>query len=153
MDMRRIYVLFSDDFPITRRMVQHLSHLSIKWNRTVVTIQGLTQLFDTEVLSSLSRFALSGEVASTNDLRQVLSVLSAQCSISFDIRIYEGIRLVRSDVSQVLLETFRQLKSRTPIELTLELWSDSYMIQAVTLPHKRLLLRDKRSVDSKRIVA
>jgi hypothetical protein len=153
MDMRVICVLFRNDFPVTQRMVQHLSHLSIKWTRTVLTVKGITQVFDTEVLSSLSRFSLTGRMASTNDLRQLLSILSAQCSTSFDIRIYEAISLVRSDVSRVLLETFRQLKSRTPIELTLELCSDNYMIQAVTLPHKRLLLRDEQNVDSKRIVA
>ena len=148
-----IYVLFNDDLPINRRMVPHLSHLSINWKNTVVTIEDLTLLFDTEVLSSLSHFSLTGKMATTNDLRQLLSILSTQCSTSFDIRIYERISLVRSDASRVLLETFRQVESRTPIELTSELRSDSYRIQAVTLPHRTLQLCIRHSVDSDRVVA
>ena len=146
-------MLFSDDLPINRRMVPHLSHLSIKWERTTVTMKDLTLLFDNEVLSSLSHFSLTGAMTTTNDLRQLLSILSTQCSTSFDIRIYERISLVRSDVSRVLLETFRQVESRTPMELTLELRSDSYMIQAVTLPHRTLQLCTRHRFDSERVVA
>jgi hypothetical protein len=46
-----IDVSFSDDFPINRRMVQQLSHLSIDWKTTAITIKDLTRLFDIEVLS------------------------------------------------------------------------------------------------------
>ena len=148
-----IYVLFSDDCPINRCMVPHLSHLSINWKTTTMTIKDLTRLFDIEVLSSLSHFSLTGEMANVNDLQQLLSILSAQCSTSFELRIYKGIALVRSDVSRVLLETFRQVKSRTPIELTLELCSDSHMIQVVTLPHKRLHLYIEQNFNSNRVVA
>ena len=150
---RLSFFLFSDDLPINRRVVSNLCRLSITCSDTSMTFADLTRLFDLEVLYSLSHFSLVGRVSSTSVVQQLLSILSVQCSYSFDVYWYDTPRLTRSEASKILVNTCRQLKSRKPIELTLKLCSDMYKIQLRTLPRRELHIDIDRAAESELISA
>jgi hypothetical protein len=151
--VRDIAFVFSVGLPISRRMVSNLCRLSITCRDTSLTFEDLTGLFDLEVLCSLSHLALVGRVSSASVVQQLLSILSVQCSYSFDVYWYDTPNLTRTEASQLLVKTFRQLRSRKPIELTLKLHSDMYKIQLRTLPRRELHINIDRAAESKLISA
>jgi hypothetical protein len=151
--VRDIAFVFSVGLPISRRMVSNLCRLSITCRDTSLTFEDLTGLFDLEVLCSLSHLALVGRVSSASVVQQLLSILSVQCSYSFDVYWYDTPSLTRTEASQLLVKTFRQLKSRQPIELTSDLCRNHCEIQLRTLPRRELRIDDDRATGSKLISA
>ena len=92
------------------------------------------RLFDSDVLFSLTKFTLVGLIIGPNVLRNLLSMLSQQCSYAFNVRWSIPTAISLSDTSAILLDMFRQLKGRVPIELELSLFTDRYSIEASTMP-------------------
>src|ERR1700722_19576622 len=125
-------MFFSQAPTIDRRLVPNLRRLKITWQDRVVTLQALNQLFHRDVFFSLTHFSLIGRVANVHVIQQLLSTLSAQCSYSLDVMWYVETALARSDVSTILLDTFRRLKGRKTMELELTLYSNCYGMSAFT---------------------
>jgi hypothetical protein len=94
----------------------------------------LDRLFDRDVLFSLTNFTLVGMVTGSDVIRNLLSMLSQECSYKLIVRWNVKTTIPLLDRSIILLDTFRQLKGRVPIELELSLYNDGYFIEAFTLP-------------------
>jgi hypothetical protein len=91
-------------------------------------------LFEDDVFSSLTNFTLLGEITDLDVLHKVLSKLSNQCVYRFDVlwAVKDDVSL--SDTSDILSNTFQQLKGPIPIELELTVKRDTYSVRAMTLP-------------------
>ncbi|CAF3595229.1 unnamed protein product [Rotaria sordida] len=105
---------------IDKRLVPNLRRLKITLKYDTNAMDLLDQLFDHNVLFSLTKFTLEGMVTGPN----VVSKWIVKTTISL------------SNTSSILLNTLQQLKGRIPIELELCLYNDSYSIKAFTLPRK-----------------
>ncbi len=119
---------------IDKRLVPNLRRLKISSKHVTFANGLLDRLFDCDVLFSLTNFTLVGMVIGLNVLRNLLSMLGHQCSYAFDVRWSVPTAISLSDTSDILLDMFRQLKGRVPIELSLELSENSYSIEASTTP-------------------
>ena len=97
-------------------------------------MEQLDQLFDYDVLFSLTKFILSGIVTGPNIVRKLLSMLSHQCSYTLMVRWNVETMISLSDTSVILSDTFRQLQSRIPIEVELSLYHHGYYIDIFTVP-------------------
>jgi len=124
---------FSRFSKIDKRLVPNLRCLKITLNN----IHGpelLDQLFDHDVLFSLTNFKLLGLVTGPDVVRNLLSMLCHQCSYTLMVRWHVKTMISLSDTSAILLDTFRQLQGRIPIELELSLYHHGYCIKALTVP-------------------
>ncbi|CAF4278475.1 unnamed protein product, partial [Rotaria sordida] len=99
---------------IDKRLVPNLRRLKITLKYDTNAMDLLDQLFDHNVLFSLTKFTLEGMVTGPN----VVSKWIVKTTISL------------SNTSSILLNTLQQLKERIPIELELCLYNDSYSIKA-----------------------
>ncbi len=130
-----MFVYFSQYTPINKRLAPNLRRLKMNWVEKVVNVKSIEQLFECDVLFSLTNFTLLAQINDLNVLHNVLSKLSSQCFYRFDVKwnvIDEEVSLL--DTSNVLSKTFEQLKGPMPIELELFLKRDNYSIRAMTLP-------------------
>ncbi|CAF3639615.1 unnamed protein product [Rotaria socialis] len=122
--------------PIDKRLVPNLRRLKITLKYDINAMELLDQLFDHDVLFSLTKFALEGIVTGPNVVSKLLSMLSHQCSYTYIIRWIVKTTIALSNTSSIFLNTLQQLKGRIPIELELCLHNDGYSIDACTLPRK-----------------
>ena len=94
----------------------------------------LDQLFDHDVLFSLTNFTLLGLVSGAEIVRNLVSMLCHQCTYTLMVRWHVKTMISLSDTSVILLNTLRQLQGRIPIELEISLYHDGYCIKASTIP-------------------
>jgi hypothetical protein len=73
-------------------------------------------------------------VAGPHVIHNLLLMLSEKCSYALAVRWSVQTVLPSTDISNILLDTFQQLKGRIPIELELSLNQDSYSVVALTVP-------------------
>ncbi|CAM4985216.1 unnamed protein product, partial [Rotaria socialis] len=116
--------------PIDKRLVPNLRRLKITLKYDINAMELLDQLFDHDVLFSLTKFALEGIVTGPNVVSKLLSMLSHQCSYTYIIRWIVKTTIALSNTSSIFLNTLQQLKGRIPIELELCLHNDGYSIDA-----------------------
>ncbi|CAF0774666.1 unnamed protein product [Rotaria sordida] len=121
---------------IDKRLVPNLRRLKITLKYDTNAMDLLDQLFDHNVLFSLTKFTLEGMVTGPNVVSKLLSMLCHQCSYTYIVRWIVKTTISLSNTSSILLNTLQQLKERIPIELELCLYNDSYSIKAFTLPRK-----------------
>jgi hypothetical protein len=133
-----LLIYFSRIIPINKRLAPNLRRLLIGWNRCINSVKSINQLFDRDVLFSLTKFTLSAKMAGPHVLNDLLSMLSPQCLYSFDIEWSVSSALSLSETSKILSDTFQQLKGSVPIELELCLEINCippmYSIRVITLP-------------------
>ncbi|CAF4328177.1 unnamed protein product [Rotaria sp. Silwood2] len=122
--------------PINRRLAPNLCRLNISWNECIVTVKSINQLFERDVLFSLIKFTLSAKMAGPHVLHNLLPMFSSQCLISFDVWWCVTTVVSLSEVSNILSDTFQQLKGSVSIELELSLEENMYSIRAVTAPRR-----------------
>jgi hypothetical protein len=99
-----------------------------------MNVDSINELFELDVLFSLTKFSLSAEVDGSYVLQDLRSMLSSQCLYSFDVIWSVGSVISLSDTSKILSDTFQQLKGRVPIELQVSLEENWYYVRAVTVP-------------------
>ena len=100
-----------------------------------INLKSIEMLFEDEVLFSLTNFTLLAKITDLDVLHNVLSKLSSQCLYRFDVSwnvMDDEVSL--SDRSDVLSNTFEQLKGPMAIELELSSKQDHYSMRAMTLP-------------------
>ncbi|CAF0738379.1 unnamed protein product [Adineta steineri] len=119
---------------INKHLLPNLRRLKITLNNGIGDIEPLDQLFGHDVLFSLTNFTLLGVVSGSKVVRNLLSMLSHQCSYTLMVNWCVETMISLSDTSTILLNTFRQLQSRIPIELKLSLHHHSYSIAVLTIP-------------------
>jgi hypothetical protein len=129
-----LLIYFSRVFSIDKRLLPNLRRLKITSKYNTHTIELPDRLFDRDVLFSLTNFTLVGMVTGPYVVRKLLSMLCHQCSYVLNVRWHVKTAISLSDTSVVLLNTFRQLKGRVPIELELSLYDNSYSIRVLTVP-------------------
>lgn len=127
-------IYFSRVFSIDKRLTPNLRRLKISSKYNVHAMELPDGLFDRDVLFSLTNFTLVGIVPGLYVVRKLLSMLCHQCSYILNVRWHVKTAISLSDTSVILLDTFRQLKGRVPIELELSLYGNSYSIRALTVP-------------------
>ena len=127
---------FNGVFSIGKRLLPNLRRLKMVFKSNSYAEGLLDRFFDRDVLFSLTNFTLVGLVIDGDVVRKLLSMLSQQCSYTFDVRWFVNIPISLSDTSTILLDTFQQLKGRIAVELELQLSSsyDIYSIEAFTPP-------------------
>jgi len=119
---------------IDKRLLPNLRRLKITSEYNTHDNVLLDRLFDRDVLFSLTNFTLVGMVTGSDVIRNLLSMLSQQCSYKLIVRWTVKTTIPLLDRSVVLLDTCRQLKGRVPIELELSLYDGGYFIDAFTVP-------------------
>ncbi len=120
---------------IDKRLLPNLRRLKIMLKYNTRTNGLLNRLFDRDVLFSLINFTLVGMVTGPDVIRNLLSMLSQQCSYKLVVRwTVKTTMPPLSNRNVILLDTFRQLKGRAPIELELTLDNKGYFIEAFTVP-------------------
>jgi len=129
-----LLIYFSRVFSIDKRLTPNLRRLKISSKYNVHAMELPDGLFDRDVLFSLTNFTLVGIVPGLYVVRKLLSMLCHQCSYILNVRWHVKTAISLSDTSVILLDTFRQLKGRVPIELELSLYGNSYSIRALTVP-------------------
>jgi hypothetical protein len=128
-----LLIYFSRVSKIGKRLVSNLRCLKITLKNYVHGVE-LDQLFDHDVLFSLTNFTLLGLMTGPDVVRNLLSMLCHQCSYTLMVRWHVETMISLSDASVILLDTFRQLQGRIPIELELSLYHHGYCIKALTVP-------------------
>lgn len=128
------FVSFSQYTPINKRLAPKLRRLKMYWIEKIIKMKSIDMLFESDVLFSLTNFTFLAPIDDLNVLHHVLSKLSSQCLYRFDVTwcVMDDIWL--SDTSDILSNTFDQLKGSIPIELEVYLEQDEYSIRAMTLP-------------------
>ncbi|CAF4685277.1 unnamed protein product [Rotaria sp. Silwood2] len=121
---------------IDKRLVPNLRCLKITLKYDINAMELLDQLFDHDVLFSLTKFTLEGMVTGPNVVSKLLSMLCHQCSYTYIVRWIVKNTISLSNTSSILLNTLQQLKGRIPIELELCLYNNGYSIETFTLPRK-----------------
>jgi hypothetical protein len=129
-----LLIYFSRVSSIDKRLVPNLRRLKITSKYNIDAVELLDGLFDRDVLFSLTNFTLLGMVTGPYVVHNLLSMLSHQCSYTLFVRWHVKTAISLSHTSVILLNTFRQLKGRIPIELELSLYDNSYSITALTVP-------------------
>jgi hypothetical protein len=97
-------------------------------------VKSIKELFEHDVLFSLTKFTLLAKIAGPCVLHNLLSMLSSQCLYSLDVKWFLGTVVSLPETSNILSDTFEQLKGPVPIELELSLEKNMYFIRAVTVP-------------------
>jgi hypothetical protein len=128
-----LLIYFSRVSKIGKRLVPNLRRLQITLTDYTPGVEP-DQLFDHDVLFSLTNFILLGLATGPDVIRNFLSMLCHQCSYSLMVRWYVEAITSLSDTSVILLNTFRQLQGRISIELELTLLYQGYRIEAFTVP-------------------
>jgi hypothetical protein len=129
-----LLIYFSRVSSIDKRLVPNLRRLKIRSKYNMNTMELPDGLFDRDVLFSLTHFTLVGMVTGPYIVRNLLSMLSHQCSYVLNVRWCVENAILLSHTSVILLDTFRQLKGPVPIELELSLYPNGYSIIALTIP-------------------
>jgi hypothetical protein len=115
-------------------VIPNLRRLKITSKYDIRTVELLDRLFDHNVLFSLTKFTLLGIVSGPDVVHNLLSMLHPQCLYVLNVIWFVQTVVSLSNTSAILLDTFRQLKGRIPIELELSLGYDRYSIRALTVP-------------------
>lgn len=100
----------------------------------MMNLESINELFERDVLFSLMKFRLSAWVAGPHVLHNIQSMLSSQCLYSFDVGWDIKTVVSLSETSNILFDTFQQLKGPVPIELELFLQENMHSIRALTVP-------------------
>ncbi|CAF4046120.1 unnamed protein product, partial [Rotaria sp. Silwood1] len=119
---------------IDKHLAPNLRCLKITSKYDTHSVAPLDRLFERDVWFSLTNFKLLGLVTGPHVIHNLLSMLSDQCLYVLIVKWYAWPSISLSDTSDILLNTFRQLKGRVPIELELSLNEDNYSIRALTIP-------------------
>ncbi|CAF0848431.1 unnamed protein product [Adineta steineri] len=127
---------------INKHLVPNLRRLKITLNNDIRDGESIDQLFDHDVLFSLTNFTLVGIVTGSKVVGNLLSMLSDQCSYTLMVNWRVRTMISYSETSIILLDTFRQLQSRIPIELKLSLYQQCYTIAVLTIPQAKKTLYD-----------
>ncbi|CAF4094562.1 unnamed protein product [Rotaria sp. Silwood2] len=117
-----------------KHLAPNLRYLNIKWNECIMTVKSINELFERDVLFSLTNFILVAHVSGPDVLYNLLSMLSSQCLYSFYVNWSVKIVMIPLETNKILSDTFEQLKGPVPIELKLSFEENMYCITAVTLP-------------------
>ncbi|CAF1523782.1 unnamed protein product, partial [Adineta steineri] len=125
---------------INKHLVPNLRRLKITLNNDIRDGESIDQLFDHDVLFSLTNFTLVGIVTGSKVVGNLLSMLSDQCSYTLMVNWRVRTMISYSDTSIILLDTFRQLQSRIRIELKLSLYQQCYTIAVSTIPQAKTTL-------------
>ena len=127
-------VYFSQNTPINKRLAPNLRRLKMNWTEEI-NLKSIEMLFEDDVLFSLTNFTLLAKITDLNVLHNVLSQLSSQCLYRFDVswNVMDD-EVPLSHRSDVLSNTFEQLKGPMAIELELSSKQDHYSMRAMTLP-------------------
>ena len=129
-----MFFYFSQVIPIDKRLVPHLRRLTMIWEENIIYVQSIETLFDSDVFFSLTHFTLWASITGPDILRSLLSKLSPQCSYRFNVTWDVTTVVSLAETSNILSNTFRQLKGPVPIELMLSLEKENYYIRATTIP-------------------
>lgn len=129
-----MFIYFSRYSPINKRLAPNLRRLKLNWVEKVVNMKSIEMLFECDVLLSLTNFTLLGQISDLDVLQNVLPKLSSECLYRFDVTWYVTDDVSLSDTSDILSNTFEQLKGPVPVELELTVKMDTYSIRAMTLP-------------------
>ncbi|CAF4097305.1 unnamed protein product [Rotaria sordida] len=120
--------------PINKHQASNLRRLKLNWNGRINTVDSINKLFERDVLFSLTNLKLWARMAGSHVLHHLLSMLSSQCLYSFDVKWFVESVVSLSDTSNILSDTFQQLKGPVSIELQLTLEENYYYVRAVTVP-------------------
>ncbi len=129
-----LIINFSRISKINKNLVPNLRRLKITLGNYIDNVEPLDQLFDHNVLFSLTNFTLLGLVTGLKVVRNLLSMLCHHCSYKLMVIWNVETMISLSDTSIILLDTFRQLQSRIPIEIQLSLNNHGYSVSASTIP-------------------
>jgi hypothetical protein len=99
-----------------------------------MNVDSINELFELDVLFSLTKFSLSAEVDGSYVLQDLRSMLSSQCLYSFDVTWHAKHVVSLSETNKIFFNTFHQLKGSVPIKLKIYLVLDKYFIRASTIP-------------------
>jgi hypothetical protein len=134
-------------------MAPKLRRLKVTRNSNLDSLESINQLFERDVLYSLTKFTLVGMVTGLHILRNFISMLSDQCLYSLDVwlRVHTTVSLF--DTSIILLDAFQQMKGRMPIELELSLNDNNYSIRVLTVPRIGKSLRAYSYLDKNTVRA
>jgi hypothetical protein len=127
-----LLIQFRQVTSINKRLAPNLRRLTIAWNG-VITLKSFTDIFERDILFSLDKFTLFAIIDSADFLRNLLSMLSSQCLYSFNVVWFMEITVSLSEASQILSDTFQQLKASVPIELELTIEQIWYSMRARTI--------------------
>ena len=120
-------------------MVPNLCRLKIFWSGWNDGLELPTQLFTPDVFFQLTHFSLIAKSLNNIVVQELLSMLSSKCCYSLDLHEYRRttpMDLEQSTVSNIMLNTFRTLKSRKPMEILFDTCRNGYNLWAYTLPRK-----------------
>jgi hypothetical protein len=146
--------IFRCNSPIDVLLVPNLYRLKICWSGCTDGLELPTQLFTPDVFFQLTHFSLIAKSLSNLVVQELLSMLSSQCCYSFDLHEYRRttpMDLEQSTVSNIMVNTFRTLKSWKPMEILFDTCRNGYYLWAYTLPRKcrELSLRKYWDVSSR----
>ncbi|CAF3435762.1 unnamed protein product [Rotaria socialis] len=116
------------------RVASNLRYLNIKWNECIMNVKSINELFECDVLFSLTNFILAAQVNSPYVLHNLLSILSCQYLYSFYVNWFVKTVIIPLEPNKILSNMFEALKGPVPIELKLCFRENMYYIIAVTLP-------------------
>jgi hypothetical protein len=133
-------IYFSRNLKISKDSVPNLRRLKIKWDNDIGDVEPLDQFFGHDVLFSLTNFTLLGSVNGPEVVHNLLSILCHQCSYILMVNWNVETIISLSDTSTILLDIFRQLQSRLPIELQLSVYQRGYSITVSTIPQVKRCL-------------
>lgn len=145
-------IYFSGSSSINKRLAPNLRRLKITCNRYLVPLAALDQLFEQDVLFSLTKFILLASISGPHVVQNLISMLSNQCLYSLRVSWSVRTTVSLSNASSILLDTFRQLEGRVPIELELSLNKSSYRITALTVPRINETLTVCRYLDKNTVL-
>jgi hypothetical protein len=99
-----------------------------------MNVDSINELFEVDVLFSLTKFTLWGDVDGPNVLQDLRSKLSSQCLYSFNVEwhVKNVVSLLEND--KIFFNIFHQLKGSIPIKLQMYLLVFNYFIRASTIP-------------------
>jgi hypothetical protein len=129
-----LLIYSSRAFSIDKRLVPNLRRLKITSKYDSRAVELLDRLFDPYVLFSLTKFTLLGMVTGADVVRNLLSMLHQQCLYVLNVIWFVKATVSLSNTNAILLDTFRQLKGRVPIQLELSLGENDYSITALMVP-------------------
>ncbi|UJR14510.1 hypothetical protein I4U23_001506 [Adineta vaga] len=138
---------------INRQLVSNLRRLKITLKHYNSSVDSVDQIFDRDVWFSLTKFTLLGPVAGPTSIRNLLSMLSSHCSYTLMVTWHVQNMISLSDTSTILLDTFRQLQSRIPIEVQLSLNDHNYCIVVLTIPQIKSILYDNEFTSKNTVYA
>jgi len=129
-----LLIHFSRITSISKYLVPNLCRLKIAWFNTIMNVDTINELFEVDVLFSLTKFTLWGRVDGANVLQHIRSKLSSQCLYSFDVEWHVKNVVSLSESDKIFFNTFHQLKGSIPIQLQMYSLINKYFIRASTIP-------------------